>query len=355
MGPTHLARGHQDGARAFAARAPGAPAAVGVRVRVAGRLHVEHQRHVGHVDAARRDVGGDEDAQHAALEAVERLGALALGHLAGDGGHAEARVRERRLELGHPGARLGEDQGARFGVGEEEVDERVEALVRIDEVEDVLDVRVRGAEPGALEVQRALLDPIGQVPHVRGERRRHQVGAPGVRALAQDLLDALREAHVEHPVGLVQHHAAHLASVDRPLIEVIDEAAGRGDDDVGVLGERAVLVLVAGAAGDRGDLQAQGPEEPGQLFFDLTAELAGGRDDERAGPGVLGALGGGHVGARPHEPRREHEADGDGLARAGLRGDAEVAGLPVGAEDGSLDGGQGRIALGLECCEELGT
>src|SRR3546814_2069497 len=63
------------------------------------------------------------------------------------------------------------------------------------------------------------------------EQQRLALGAH--RHAAQQEADVLDEAQVEHAVGLVQH--AHLAGVQRDdlvLLDVVDQAAGRGDDDV---------------------------------------------------------------------------------------------------------------------------
>src|SRR3546814_6359243 len=62
---------------------------------------------------------------------------------------------------------------------------------------------------------------------------------------SSDLLD---EAQVEHAVGLVQH--AHLAGVQRDdlvLLDVVDQAAGRGDDDVDAFLQQLALLVVVDA------------------------------------------------------------------------------------------------------------
>ena len=52
-------------------------------------------------------------------------------------------------------------------------------------------------------------------------------GTPG-----QDLLDVLGKAHVEHLVGLVQHHGLERRQVQRAPGQVIHGPARRGDHDV---------------------------------------------------------------------------------------------------------------------------
>ena len=51
----------------------------------------------------------------------------------------------------------------------------------------------------------------------------------GVR---EDLLDALREAHVEHAVDLVEDDVVDAAEVERAARAQVEDAAGRADDDI---------------------------------------------------------------------------------------------------------------------------
>ena len=41
------------------------------------------------------------------------------------------------------------------------------------------------------------------------------------------------EAHVQHPVGLVQHHRLHLVQADGAALHVVHQAAGGGHHDLG--------------------------------------------------------------------------------------------------------------------------
>ncbi len=167
-------------------------------------------------------------------------------------------------------------------------------------------------------------------------------------------VELVAEAEIEHLIGLVEDDGLGEAGVDRAALEVIEEAARGADDDERALPEGAQFEGVAGAAGDAGDADADGLEEPGELAGELRGELARGGDEERGGARGrgLGRQVRGHVlaglrglgGARlgdPAEHRREDEADGDGLAGAGLGGDAEIAPGEGGVEDGLLDGGEG--------------
>ncbi len=48
----------------------------------------------------------------------------------------------------------------------------------------------------------------------------------------EDPADVGHEAHVEHPVRLVEDEDLDLAEVGRALADEVEEAAGRGDEDL---------------------------------------------------------------------------------------------------------------------------
>ena len=58
------------------------------------------------------------------------------------------------------------------------------------------------------------------------------------------------EAHVEHPVRLVEHQNLDVVEAGRPRVEVIHQPAGRGDEDRPALAERLALALLGHAADD---------------------------------------------------------------------------------------------------------
>jgi hypothetical protein len=61
-----------------------------------------------------------------------------------------------------------------------------------------------------------------------------------VREQGEDLLDVRQEAHVEHPVGLVEDEDLDLAEVRDPLADEVEEAARRRDEDLDPL-RRALI------------------------------------------------------------------------------------------------------------------
>jgi hypothetical protein len=100
--------------------------------------------------------------------------------------------------------------------------------------------------------------------------------------LAQQEADVLDEAEVEHAVGLVHHHDLGGAEVHDVLLDVVDQAPGRGDHHVGAGAQQLALLVVVDAAIDQRVAQAALARDLGQVLLDLDRELARRRQDHRA-------------------------------------------------------------------------
>ena len=94
-------------------------------------------------------------------------------------------------------------------------------------------------------------EAVGEPSDLVGERRREQQVLALGRQDREDLADVADEAHVQHPVRLVEDEDLDAGQVDRALAEVVEQAAGRGDDDLGTGAEGADLRVEADAAVDR--------------------------------------------------------------------------------------------------------
>ena len=97
-----------------------------------------------------------------------------------------------------------------------------------------------------------------------------------------DPLDVRDEAHVEHPVGLVQHEDLDLAQVDALLLDVVEQASRRGDEDLDAAAHDRQLLLDVDAAVDDRRAQVRVLAVGAEGLLDLHRELAGRREDQRA-------------------------------------------------------------------------
>ena len=124
------------------------------------------------------------------------------------------------------------------------------------------------------------LDPDGLVRVGAGEladgsvercREEHRLAVVG--HLPQDLVDLWLEAHVEHPVGLVEHEDRDRIERDEPAIHQVLQAAWRGHEHVGLLGLRG-LSRDGDATVDRRDLDPARLAEIREDLGHLDRELA---------------------------------------------------------------------------------
>ena len=111
------------------------------------------------------------------------------------------------------------------------------------------------------------------------ERGREEERLALARRLGDDPADGRLEAHVEHPVGLVEDEDADALQRDRAARDQVLEPARRGDDDVGAVGGLD-LGAEADAAVDGGDLQVARAGDRVELVDDLAGQLAGRRQDQ---------------------------------------------------------------------------
>ena len=95
--------------------------------------------------------------------------------------------------------------------------------------------------------------------------------------------DILAESHVEHAVGLVEHEEAHMAKVDVAHVDVADQTAGGGNNNIGTQFQAFHLLVVPVAIVSAVDGYAAHVfkviAESLHRFVDLLGQLACGRHD----------------------------------------------------------------------------
>ncbi len=150
------------------------------------------------------------------------------------------------------------------------------------------------------------------------------------------------KTHVEHPVRLVEHEDLDVREVDRLLLEVIEQAARRRDDDVHAAPELVDLGIDPDAAEHDHRLELQVLAVVTDAFLDLGGEFARRREDQRADHGldarrVMGMRAGG-------EPMKDRQGETGGLAGAGLRAGKQVTAAEHGRNGLPLDRGGRFVA-----------
>ena len=126
-------------------------------------------------------------------------------------------------------------------------------------------------------------EPADLARHRGGEQR--NLAARG--GLLEDLLHVFGEAHAEHLVGLVQHEVLEFGQVQGTLGDVVDDAAGGTDNNLGAAAQAGELGAVGGAAvhrqdGEVVDVLGVGGEGLGDLERELTGR------GRAPGPGSCG-------------------------------------------------------------------
>ena len=302
-----------------------------------------------HVDAAGSHVGGDQDAQLAALQLRQRAGALALVHVAVQGGGGKALVGQAVGQI--VGAALGrrEDDGlVQRGVAQHVVQQLhlVAGVVRVQQA--LRDVGVLFLGAGDLDALRFAHHARGQLGDGAVQRGREQQRLAAFRQAADDGLDIFDEAHVQHAVGFVQHQRVHGVQLDAARVQVVDQAAGGGDQHVHAARQRLQLRAVRHAADDGGGAQVgQFAAVGGGGVGDLQGQFAGRGQHQHL---HADALVGGHLGDAVQG--RQHE--GRGLAATRLRGHHQVVASQRLRNGRSLDGSGGGEASVLNGRQQSG-
>ena len=152
-----------------------------------------------------------------------------------------------------------------------------------------------------------------------------------------DALDVGDEAHVEHAVGLVDHQHLDAGEQQLAALEMVEQAARRGDQHVDAAVDLAGPASLEGHAADE-----QRHRELVHACRSVSKFSATWAASSRVGSRIERARHAG-AGAALFEQRQHRQHEGGGLAGAGL-GDAQhVAALEGGGDGLRLDGRGGRV------------
>ena len=217
------------------------------------------------------------DRRPARLEVGERANALALALLL-DRDRRDAIAAELLGESVGAVLRAREDERLVDGAGADEVAEQLALALAIDRVTTVtsgvaefwgVTWTVAGSWRKPCASERISAEKVA-------ENRSSEVAD---REYVDHLTDVADEAHVEHAIGLVEDEDLDGREVDRPLADVVEQATGRGDDEVDPAAERVCLAR-SRRHRDRGRADAPMPPVDADALLDLERELPGRGEDE---------------------------------------------------------------------------
>ena len=230
-----------------------------------------------------------------------------------EGAHIEPVALERAEDDAHILLAVAEDDGVVDVVFSDQAAQGFTLLGRAIDglLETLRDGRCRRGRPGDFDSLRGMKEVVREALNFRRHGRGKEERLPGEGEDFADAFDIGDEAHIEHPVGLVDHENLDAVQQELAAFEMIEKAAWCGDHHIGATVQLLVLLLVGDAADQQRDGQLVVFAEKLEGLGDLGGEFARGFQDQRAGHSGAGAS--------TFEARQHWKHERGGLACACLR------------------------------------
>ena len=232
----------------------------------------------------------------------------------------------------------GEDERAADRLVLQELGQERRLVRAVDEDDVLLDLLDRRGGRGDFDPNRLFQDVRAQLRDALGHGRREEQGLTLLGQQRDEPLHVGQEAHVEHPVGLVEHQERDPVEAHMALRAEIEEPSRRRHQNVEPARQRLDLGLLPDAAEHDRAAQPHVPPVSAEALAHLERELAGRRQDERARASAGSA---GHA----RQMLQDRQSEGGGLAGAGLRETEQVAPGEEMGYGGSLDRRRRQIVL----------
>jgi hypothetical protein len=244
------------------------------------KIVVEHVRDVFDVDATAGDVGRHKHVHSTLLEIAQRLRPSGLRLVSVDGLRIDVRL--LKLTGKTVGAMLGscEDNRAANAFFMNELNEHAALVGLFDEEHLLLDAICGHFLRTHVHRQRIVQHVGHNVVDRIGHGGAEQQVLPLVRHHANDALDVVNEAHVEHAVGLVEDEVLDIAEVDVALFFQVKQTAWRGHENVDPTAEGIDLRTLSNPAEDDFVAQTEGSTVDLEPVSDLCGQFPRGREDE---------------------------------------------------------------------------
>src|ERR1700738_3448644 len=239
---------------------------------------------VGNVQAARRDVGGDQYRDVTVVKVTHHLQALGLRYVARDGLCDESVRGQGPLEHCGDAPGVDEHHGAACVDSPQQAHQQRDLFLGGGEVEHLAHaidrhlVRLDADQLGIVHVlvgefENAMRQGRGE-HHVETQRR--------MRQTPQYEGNILDKSEIEHTICFIHDRHLDVAQIKDMLFEVVDDAAGRADQHVDAFFEKAPLLFVIHAAEYDGELEAGVFADTFGVGVNLDREFARWRDDDGA-------------------------------------------------------------------------
>ncbi len=302
-----------------------------------GEVVVEQMGELLDVQPPCGDIGGNQHLNGPALEVGQGLlpGGLAL--VAVNGGGGDARFDQICGHLIGPVLGAGKDQGVFHLLLLNELGEQLCLVPPVHVVQPLLDDLHRGGHWVHRHPDRLVKQGIHQPLHLRRhgggeEQRLLLLGQP-----AQNALDVMNKAHVQHPVGLIQNKNFQPGQINEPLSIEVPQPSGGGDQNIHPSLEALHLGSLPHAAENDGTAQREVLAIGLKALVDLQGQLPG-RGENQGANGPAGHRRGG-------QPLKNRGGKGAGLTGAGLGAAQHVPPGQRGGDGFFLNGGGLLIAL----------
>ena len=140
--------------------------------------------------------------------------------------------------------------------------------------------RHRGIHLNAHGIAQRLLDKGVQI---FGEGGGEEQGLPFGGQMVENFLNGRQKSHVQHAIRFIQHQAVQLAKIGVAAFDVIEQAAGAGDDEFHAVAQRARLLLHGDPAVDGDGAHVGMDAQFAHHGENLLHQFAGGGENHRAG------------------------------------------------------------------------
>ena len=279
------------------------------------QIEIHHLRQVVNIQSACGDIGSDQNLDFAGLETFQRPQAGRLRLVAVDGVSLDLFGEQLADQFINAFARLDENQHLPPAPVFQHFQEEFRLAFLVDRHNPLLD-RLDGTVAQAdFDRERVVQPGLGHAADFVRESRGEQQGLALFRQRGENRRQFLSETEVEHAVGLVENQRFHLLELDGVLAEKVEQAAGRGHENIdstaqahhlrvdtdaaisGVSADRQVLAILTETGlhlfGEfAGRHQHQGADRVARCFFAFAQSLQYGQ--RKAGRLAGTGLGGGH-------------------------------------------------------------